>query len=135
MNISDPPIKYDLVYLTTTSSAYSPGDRHGAGGGGEGGSVLELLERPSSHAHIWSWLNWRLRGLVRSPPLSPVLKRDEKTRVQNVFLWFPCVVSAERREQLSLSELSRADFLFLTVTQALASVRHTHIHHYCEVTV
>ncbi|TNN66159.1 hypothetical protein EYF80_023637 [Liparis tanakae] len=70
------------------------------------GSVLELLERPSSHAHIWyerAELEPALRPVL-SPHRSPVLKRDEEARVKDVFFRLPCVVSVERREQLGDSK-------------------------------
>lgn len=43
------------------------------------------------------------RPRPKSTSLSPVLKRDEEARVKDVFLWLPCVVSAERSKQLSES--------------------------------
>lgn len=78
--------------------------------GGRGGGAVELLLRPSSHAHIWSWLKGRLRRpRPKSTSLSPVLKGDEKTRVKDVFLWLPGVVSAEEQKQQQLSESCHSD--------------------------
>lgn len=73
------------------------------------------------------------RPRPKSTSLSPVLKRDEETRVKDVFLWLPCVVPAEEGKQLS-EEPSRADFLFSTDTQASASVLLKHTQTYKHLT-
>lgn len=125
---------HDLGILTTTSPAFSPGDSpvgRGEGGGeGRGGWISDrvtgapLLPCPYM---VTAELE-AARPRPKSTSLSPVLKRDEETRVKDVFLWLPCVVSAERSKQLS--EPSRAHFLFLTDTHTQT---HTfpHLHHNC----
>lgn len=92
--------------------------------------MIELLERPSSHAHIWSWLNWEaVRPRPKSTSFSPVLKRDEEPRVKDVLFWLPCVVSANHeRNTTTVSELSRADRLIPNDTQASRILSVTHAH-------
>lgn len=36
------------------------------------------------------------RPRPKSRSFSPVLKRDKETRVKDVFLWFPCIVSVNK---------------------------------------
>lgn len=90
--------------------------------------MIELLECPSSHAHIWSWLNWEaVRPRPKSTSFSPVLKRDQESRVKDVLFWLPCVVSANpKRNTTTVSELSHVDRLIPNDTQASASVPHTY---------
>lgn len=102
-------------------------ERRGEGWRGE--SVIELLGRPSSHVHLWARLNWRLRGLVRSPRLSHLCWNATSRRGSRMFSSGSHVLYLRVEEQTTVRRLSRAELPCSNWHKGLSlSLQHTHMH-------
>lgn len=70
------------------------------GGGGRGWIVDRVRLQPLLPCPYMAMAEVEdARPRPKFTSFSPVLKRHQQTRVQNVFFWFPCVVSANKQTE------------------------------------